>query len=108
MNVEGMRMDHTLTPKMSRHALDRCREMGIVTKVAKAIYRHPCVTRPGAHGHDTTWDRYIVLCDHHPEYAIVVEDRAGVPWVVTVIFNTREFYQRQGETFLATKPVQEN
>lgn len=95
-------MDHNLTPRLTRHALARCQEMGIRTKVAKAIYRTPAIVRPaatpgGLHLHQ--YPRSMVTSDRWPAYAIVVEDRPTGPWVVTVVFRTQETYTRQGTTY---------
>jgi len=93
-------MNHDQTPKMTRHALERCQEMGIPARLAKGIFRRPAVVRPANQaGRPTRWDRYMVTSDLFPDYAVVVEDRDGVVWVVTVVFRTTEVYDRDGHTF---------
>lgn len=93
-------LDHTRTPRMTRHALERCKEMGIPAKAAKAIYRHPAVVRPSANGHpDKGHPVYMVTSDLSPLYAVVVADEPGRAVVLTVAFRTTETYTRQGTTY---------
>lgn len=79
---------------MSDHARERCAEMGISTKVAKAIVRNPAVTRPGNPGTGAV----VVTSDRHPEYAVVLDTETDV--VVTVLFRTHVEYDRCGSTFI--------
>lgn len=91
-------LDHTLTPRMTRHALERCQEMGIPARVAKGIYRRPSVVRPSQsqNGRPGT----MVTSDLFPGYAVIIADAYdGHPVVVTVVFHTTETYTRQGATF---------
>lgn len=98
--TKGDTMDHTITPRMTRHALDRCHEMGLQAKVAKAIFRTPAIVRPATRrGEPSRFPRCMVTSDRFPGYAIVVEDRPTGPWVVTVVFRTTETYDRQGTTY---------
>lgn len=91
-------MDHSLTPRMSRHALARCQEMGIPARLAKAIWRRPSVVRPSRSqdGREAT----LVTSADFPGYAIVVAPaHDGHPLVVTVVFQTYDQYDRQGTTY---------
>lgn len=90
-------LDHSLTPRMTRHALERCQEMGIPARLAKGIYRRPSVVRPAPKDGREGW---IITSDLFPGYAIVVAlGRDGYPTVVTVVFHTTEDYTRQGGTY---------
>lgn len=81
------------TPRLSRHARERCAEMGISTKVAKAIVRTMSCSYPGRAGTDTT----VMLSDAIPEYGVVVGNDTGI--IVTVIFNAPDFGERAGATY---------
>ena len=90
------------TPVLTSHARERCAEMGITTELVKRIIQSADVAypgRPSAQGPTT-----IVLSKDYPEYcAVVAGDRlvsAGEAVVVTVLFNTTEYYQRNGTTFV--------
>lgn len=92
-------MDETQTPRVSVHARERCAEMGISTKVAKHIVRHPSIDRPG-----NTWTGCrVAVSDLHPEYAVVYDPECCV--IVTVLFRTTERYARQGQTFVIEEQV---
>lgn len=80
------------TPRMSEHARQRCRDMGISTKVAKRIVQHPAITHCAKEG------RVLVTSDKHPEYAVVYAP-SDPPVIVTVLFNTQVRYERQGATW---------
>lgn len=95
-------LDHNRTPRLTRHARVRCKEMGISTKVAKAIYRHPAVCRV-TNDRPATDDLYLVTSDLHPVYAIVVTDGPSGPTVVTVVFRTAQTYVRDGSTYRIEK-----
>lgn len=93
-------MDHSVTPRMTRHALDRCQEMGIPARLAKAIYRKADVVRPAKRrGKPSRWPRVMCVSDLFPDYAVVIEDRPTGPWVITVVFRTTQEYDRQGQTY---------
>lgn len=80
-----------MTPIISAHALDRCREMGISTKVAKHIVQQATLTRPDHAGSI----RRVAQSSAYPEYVVVYEP--GVPdVVVTVLFNAQDFQERDG------------
>lgn len=83
------------TPKMTRHALERCQEMGISSKVAKRIVRHATLVRPG---NRITRDAYVATSDGDPLYAVVFYP-GDPPVIVTVLFRTYETYARRGATF---------
>lgn len=85
------------TPVLSRHARQRCLEMGISTKVAKRIVQRPNLRRPGNPGTGTV----VAAGYDHPGYAVVfVEPQAQAPVIVTVLFDTRDFKMRAGPTYL--------
>lgn len=93
-------MDHSLTPRMTRHALERCQEMGIPARLAKAIYRKADVVRPAKRrGEPSRFPRVMCVSDLFPDYAVVIEDRPTGPWVITVVFRTTDDYTRQGTTY---------
>lgn len=90
--------DHPETPVLSRHARQRCAEMGISTKVAKAIHRTRDLTYPGSP--TTAEPALVAFSEDHPGYAIVYIPRAASPDViVTVVFREEGDYIRQGETY---------
>jgi hypothetical protein len=90
-------LDHSLTPRMTRHALERCQEMGIPARLAKGIYRRPAVVRPAPKDGRDGW---IVVSDLFPDYAVVVFlGRDGYPTIATVVFRTTEDYARKGTTY---------
>lgn len=91
-------MDHSLTPRMTRHALERCQEMGIPARLAKAIWRKATTTYPSPSRNGR--EGLVVSSDLFPEYAIIVAPaHDGHPTVVTVVFRTQDDYTRQGETY---------
>lgn len=80
-------LNHDLTPRMTKHALDRCQEMGIRAKVAKAIYRTPemvwaCRTRPQQRPNT---ERFHVTSKHFPTFGVVVEVDADNPESVRIL-----------------------
>lgn len=83
------------TPRLSRHARERCAEMGISTKVAKEIVRHPDVDRPGKPGSD----RRVAVSDLHPGYAVVYAPH-DPPEVISVVFRTQVRYHRNGTEYV--------
>jgi hypothetical protein len=84
-----------ITPVLTEHARERCREMGISTKVAKWIVLHADVRRPGKPGSDAL----IATSDEHPGYAVVYAPEQP-PLVITVVFRTVENYMRAGAEFV--------
>lgn len=86
-----------MTPRLTDHARARCAEMGISTKVAKAIVRHADIRRPAKPDEPGI----AATSRRHPDYAVVYVERADGPVIVTVLFNTREFYARAGTTYIA-------
>lgn len=94
-------------PVMSHHARERCAEMGISTKVAKAIAKNPTLTYGGRPGTDSM----VHLSEAHPEYAVVVgqpRSPGGPPVVVTVLFRVYEDYVRGGETYTLASSSKES
>lgn len=82
-----------MTPRIVPHARNRCAEMGISTKVAKQIVRHPSLVRPDYPGSD----RQLIESDRHPAYAVIYDPDDNA--VVTVIFNTHQSSARKGATY---------
>jgi CTP:molybdopterin cytidylyltransferase MocA len=80
------------TPRMTQHALARCAEMGISTKVAKAIVRNASVNRPSGNA-------VVATSEEYPDYAVVYYP-ADPPIVATVVFRTVEIYIRNGGTYV--------
>lgn len=95
-------MDHDLTPRMTRHALERCQEMGIPARLAKAIWRKATMTYPSRSKDGR--EGLIATSDLFPGYAIVVAPAYdGHPTVITVVFREYEQYDRQGDTYATRK-----
>lgn len=93
-----MNWDHALTPRMTRHALARCQEMGVPARLAKAIYRRASIARPSRSrdGRPAT----LMVSDDFPGYAVVIAPAYdGHPIVVTVVFQTYDQYDRNGTTY---------
>lgn len=81
-----------VTPRLTDHARDRCAQMGISTKVAKRIWRHWSVRR----GIDDQDGHVIVTSTIEPSYAVIVDDTEMVPVIITVLFNEKNAYIREG------------
>ncbi len=88
-----------VTPVMSRHARERCAEMEISTKVAKRIWRFWSVKR-GMHDQE---GKLMVTSAEEPDYAVVVDIRPEVPIIVTVLFNEKDVYVRDGAEYKLAK-----
>lgn len=88
--------DYPATPIMTRHARDRCLEMGISTKVAKTIIRKASVVR-------LCLDGAIAVSDEYPDYAVIY-DPADIPVVISVVFRTMVQYERDGATYQEVLP----
>jgi hypothetical protein len=88
-----------VTPVMSRHARERCAEMEISTKVAKRIWRFWSVKR-GMHDQP---GRLMVTSAEEPAYVVVVDTRPEVPIIVTVLFNEKDVYVRDGADYRLAK-----
>lgn len=94
-------MDHSLTPRMTRHALARCQEMGIPARLAKGVWRKATTVYPSPKDGK---DHLIAKSTLFPGYAIVVaEAYDGHPVVVTVVFDEQGDYDRQGATYTTKK-----
>lgn len=88
------------TPRLTRHARQRCAELGIGTKRVKRIVRHPSSTYPSQRGHDNNGVVLISALD--PDYAVVVDLTANV--VLTVLPRVLDEYVRTADGFrLAAK-----
>jgi hypothetical protein len=84
-----------VTPKLTKHARERCEQMRITTRTAKRVWQTRVLTR-GMHGQS---GRVIATSAEYPEYAVVVDPdgwqgEGGVPVIITVLFNTGEEYIR--------------
>ena len=86
------------TPTLTHHARVRCREMGISTKVAKAIVKHADVVQQSSYGPEYR----VAKCDRHPDYAVVYAEQpdGAPPAIVTVIFRVTDFGKRDGTTYI--------
>jgi hypothetical protein len=77
------------TPRMSDHALQRCREMGISTKVAKAIVRHATLVYQSRAEHgESAW---VATSKEYPLYAVPYAVHGNVKVILTVLYNGVEF-----------------
>ena len=90
------------TPVLTNHARERCAEMGITTETVKRIVQAADVCYPGTAS--PKGPTTIVMAKDYPQYCVVVAgDRlasAGEAVVVTVLFNSTQFYERAGTTFV--------
>lgn len=86
------------TPRLTRHARERCAEMGISTKVAKRIVRYADLTRPGR----PNTGLLVSCCDQYPDYIVVHTDPAveDPVYIVTVSFRCGIEYIRNGTTYI--------
>jgi hypothetical protein len=76
--------DRSLTPRMTEHARQRCQEMGVRTKIAKAIVRTAHTVYQGHPKHGENW---IAKSQQHPEYAVAfILDENGHPVICTVLY----------------------
>jgi hypothetical protein len=80
------------TPRITRHAAERCLQMGVSTKVAKRIAQRPSLVLPDFSGRP---ERRFMVSEAEPDYAVVVdvEDNA----VVTVMYRDHAQYRRREE-----------
>lgn len=92
------------TPVMSKHARERCAEMGISTKVAKRIWRRPTLmTYPGNPGSGAT----VAVSREWPEYMVVGVERDDEPdLIVSIMFRSPKVYVRNGTTFEVIEDAQ--
>jgi hypothetical protein len=77
---------------MTTHAVARCAEMGISTKIAKRIVRSASINRVAGNA-------MIATSIEYPDYAVVYYPTSP-PVVITVVFRTIERYIRNGGTFV--------
>jgi hypothetical protein len=82
-----------VTPRLTRHAVQRCAEMGISTKVAKAIVRRASVNRPSGHATIAVSDE-----EELADYAVIYYP-LEIPLIISVVFRTTHDYVRAGITF---------
>lgn len=90
------------TPVLSQHARDRCAEMEISTKVAKRIVQHAELCYPGMPAWSSGADTVIYRWKGEPRYVVCcVQGDPDV--VISVLFNTPDFYERAGATFISLR-----
>lgn len=82
----------TPTPRLTDHARDRCVEMGISTKVAKVIFRHAVIRRPGNSGSECM----VAVSDVYPDYAVVYFMADNGPVIATVLYRDPDVTSRPG------------
>jgi len=80
------------TPKMSPHARERCEQMKISTKVAKAIVRHPSVIRDAVSDQDCLpkHRRVIVSSVLYSDYQVVYCEGEGL--IITIRYRDASLY----------------
>lgn len=77
------------TPRLTRHARQRCSELGVSTKKAKAVVRNRISTYPGnpAHGNNG-----LVVMSDDPEIAVIWDP--GTNHILTVLPRVQDPYVR--------------
>lgn len=84
------------TPKLTRHARERCREMGISTRRAKRVVQHQTTTYPSTgSGHSN--NGLVVLSAGEPEIAVVWDPPTNT--ILTVIPRVQEDYIRLSDGY---------
>lgn len=87
-------MSLPMTPRLTKHARERCAEMGVKTKRVKRMVRDPDIDRPSR-----DWEANrevscrIAVRDDDPDIAAVYQP-GEPPIVVTVVWRTDEVYTR--------------
>lgn len=81
------------TPRLTFHARERCREMGIRTKRVKDIVRMPDLVRTAQDGN------LIAVTDNEPDIAVVYSPEEP-PVIISVLWRTYQDYERDGQTYL--------
>jgi hypothetical protein len=74
---------HGATARLTDHARQRCREMGVLTKVVKRLVRDPKIRYP-------SWSGRFVACDGTLAVVYAI-DPDSVPAVITVLYDGIEF-----------------
>lgn len=83
---------YALTPRLSDHARLRCIQMEVNTKRAKRIVQHPSMVIPGP---PSNKDSFIATSADDKELQVAYAiDEDGRPIIITVLWNTQEFYVR--------------
>lgn len=81
--------DRPRTAVLSRHARERCAEMGVGSKRVKRLLRQPDITRTSYMG------RYVAVADSDPEIAVVYAQASdGTHTVITVLYRRYDSYTR--------------
>jgi len=87
-----------LRPTLSKHARERCAEMGVSHDTAIDIVYNASLRYQG---NDPGRRCLVARSDAHPDYAVVYDPQDGdrAPRIVTVVFATTEDYDRDGTTY---------
>ncbi len=83
------------TPRMTKHAQQRCIEMGIGTKRAKQVVLSRSCTYPNNRGHSN--NGVLVHSASDPEIAVVWDPDTNC--ILTVLPRVRENYKRTADGF---------
>lgn len=84
------------TPRLSRHARERCEQMGIATKRAKRVVQERRLTYAGTRGNGA-----VVVMSDDPDIAVVWDELRNV--IVTVIPRTEDDYVRTPDGYQVTR-----
>jgi IS5 family transposase len=79
--------------RLSKHARERCREMGVRTGVVKRIVRNHRVSWRTEY-REGSGRRVVATSSEFPDIAVVYASEAYPPVVVTVLWRTEERYDR--------------
>ena len=79
-----------ITPRMSSHARERCKEMGIPTKRAKRIVQQPSAAYRGG----DEQGRSVILISVDPDFAVVYSKNHNV--IITVLYRDEAMYLQKG------------
>ncbi len=79
-----------MTPRLTRHARERCAELGISTKRAKRVVQHRTGSYPSAPGHDN--NGIVVTSATETEIAVVWDPDTNQ--ILTVVPRIQETYVR--------------
>lgn len=77
-----------MTPRLSDHARQRCREMGVSTKRVKQIVRDPHVD------YDSRWGLRMASRTDEPDIRALYAFAGGERLVVTVVWRKEELYAK--------------
>lgn len=78
------------TPRLTPHARERARQMGVRTRVVKEVVRDADLRY-------VSWGGMIARSAKHPDLAVPYYDLPGGGWLaLSVLPNTQERYTREG------------